>query len=39
MKTGHDALHTPENESGCAKHENGTRRPQYREKRVTARKT
>jgi hypothetical protein len=30
MKTGPDALDTAKNESGRAKHENGTRRPQYR---------
>jgi hypothetical protein len=32
MKTGADALGIVENESGSAKHENGTRRPQYRPK-------
>jgi hypothetical protein len=30
MQTGHDVLGTIENESGSAKHENGTRRPRYR---------
>jgi hypothetical protein len=39
MKTGPDALKTAENESGSEKHENGTRRPQYRRKRVRERKT
>jgi hypothetical protein len=39
MKTGLDALGTFENESGSAKHENGTRRLQYRRKRVRERKT
>jgi hypothetical protein len=39
MKTGHNALGTPENKSGNAKRENGTRRPRYRRKRVSARKT
>jgi hypothetical protein len=34
MKTGRDALVTDENESERAKHENGTRRPRYRRKRV-----
>jgi hypothetical protein len=34
MKIVHDALGTAENESGSAKHENGTRRPWYRRKRV-----
>jgi hypothetical protein len=34
MKMGLDALRTAENESGIAKHENGTRHPQYRRKRV-----
>jgi hypothetical protein len=38
IKTGPDALATAENESGRAKHENGTRRPPYRRKRVRARK-
>jgi hypothetical protein len=36
MKIGHDALDTAENESGRAKHENGTRRPRYRRKRIRA---
>jgi hypothetical protein len=39
MKTGLDALGTAENESGRAKHENETRRPWYRRKRVRERKT
>jgi hypothetical protein len=39
MKTGPDALRTAENLSGSAKLENGTRRRQYRRKRVVARKT
>jgi hypothetical protein len=39
MKTGPDALGTIENDSGSAKHENGTRRPRYRRKRFLARKT
>jgi hypothetical protein len=39
MKTGPDALGTAENGSGRAIHENGTRRPRYRQKRVRARKT
>jgi hypothetical protein len=30
MKTGPDALGTAENESGSAKHDNGTRRHRYR---------
>jgi hypothetical protein len=38
-KTGPDALGTAENESGSAKHEKGTRRPQNRRKRVWVRKT
>jgi hypothetical protein len=38
MKTGHDAVGTAENESGHAKHENGTWRPPYRRKRVRERK-
>jgi hypothetical protein len=38
IKTGHVAPGTVENESGIAKHENGTRRPRYRRKRVRARK-
>jgi hypothetical protein len=32
MKTGWDTLGTAENESGGAKHENGTRRPLYHRK-------
>jgi hypothetical protein len=32
MKTGLDALGTAENESGYAKHEKGTRRPQNHQK-------
>jgi hypothetical protein len=39
MKTAPDALETAENESGSAKHENGTRRPLYRRKQVRQRKT
>jgi hypothetical protein len=39
MKTGPVALGTVENESGRAKHENGTQRPRYNRKRVWARKT
>jgi hypothetical protein len=39
MKTGPDALGTAENESGIAKHENGTRRPRNPRKRVQERKT
>jgi hypothetical protein len=39
MKTGRDALVTAENDSRRAKHENGTRRPRYRRKRVRVRKT
>jgi hypothetical protein len=39
MKTGPGALGTAKNEFGRAKHENGTRRPWYRLKRVRARKT
>jgi hypothetical protein len=39
MKTGPDALGTAENESGSAKHENGTRLPRHRRKRVRANKT
>jgi hypothetical protein len=38
MKTEVDALGIAENESGRSKHENGTRRPRYRRKRVRARK-
>jgi hypothetical protein len=29
MKTGPDTLGSYENETWCAKHENGTRRPRY----------
>jgi hypothetical protein len=39
MKTGPDALHTAENESGSAKYENGTRRTRHRRKRVREHKT
>jgi hypothetical protein len=39
MKTRPNALRTTENESGCAKHENGTRRPRYHRKRVREHKT
>jgi hypothetical protein len=39
MKTGPDALRNAENESGSAKHENGTRPPPYRRKLVRERKT
>jgi hypothetical protein len=39
MKTEPDALGTAENDHGCAKHENGTRRPRYHLKRVWERKT
>jgi hypothetical protein len=39
MKMGHDALDNVENNSGSAKHENGTRHPQFRRKRVWERKT
>jgi hypothetical protein len=38
MKTGPDALGNVENESGRAKHKNGTQRPRYHRKRVRARK-
>jgi hypothetical protein len=34
MKTGPDTLGIAENESGRAKHENGTRRTRHRRKRV-----
>jgi hypothetical protein len=34
MKMGLDALGTTENESGSATHENGSRHPRYRRKRV-----
>jgi hypothetical protein len=39
MKMGPEAFVTAENESGHAKHENATRRPRYRRKRVRAHKT
>jgi hypothetical protein len=39
MKTGPDALGTAENVSGRTKREYGTRSPQYRRKRLRARKT
>jgi hypothetical protein len=39
MKTGPGALSTARNESGSAKHENGTRRRRYRPKRVQVGKT
>jgi hypothetical protein len=39
MKTGRVALGTAENVSGRLKHENGTRRPRYRRKRVRALKS
>jgi hypothetical protein len=39
MKTGLDARGTAEDESGRAKHENGTRHPRYARKRVWERKT
>jgi hypothetical protein len=39
IKIGPDALNTAENESGSAKHENGTRRPRFRRKCVRERKT
>jgi hypothetical protein len=39
MKTGPEALGTAENESGSTKHENGTRRSSYRQKRVRECKT
>jgi hypothetical protein len=39
MKMGPDAIGALENESGRAKHENGTRRLQYRRKRFRERKT
>jgi hypothetical protein len=39
MKMRPDALDTSENESGSAKHENGTRRTRYRQKQVRDRKT
>jgi hypothetical protein len=39
LKTGNDTLGTTENKYERAKHQNGTRRPPYRRKRVRARKT
>jgi hypothetical protein len=39
MKTEHDAHCTAQNEFGSAKHENGSRRPRYRRKRVRECKT
>jgi hypothetical protein len=39
MKTGDDTLGSIENESWRAKHENRTRRPRYRQKRVRESKT
>jgi hypothetical protein len=39
MKSGADTLVTVKNEYGSAKHENGTRRPRYRRKRVREHKT
>jgi hypothetical protein len=39
MQTGPDVLDTVENESGSAKHENGTQPPRYRRKWVWVRKT
>jgi hypothetical protein len=39
MKTGPDARGIVENESGSAKHENGTRRPRKRRKQVREHKT
>jgi hypothetical protein len=39
IKTGPDALCTAENMAGSAKHENGTRRPRYRQKLVPSCKT
>jgi hypothetical protein len=39
MKTGPDAHGTAKNDSRNAKHENGTRRPGNRQKRVRQRKT
>jgi hypothetical protein len=38
IKIGPDALGNAENEYGSAKHENWTRHPRYRRKRVRARK-
>jgi hypothetical protein len=39
MATGLNAPSTTQNESGIAKHENWTRRPRYRQKRVREHKT
>jgi hypothetical protein len=39
MKTGPEALDNAKNESGSAKHENGTRRPRYGRKLIQAHKT
>jgi hypothetical protein len=39
IKTGPDAHGTAQNEFGRAKHDNGTRRPRYRRKRIRERKT
>jgi hypothetical protein len=39
MKTGHDVLGNFENDSGSAKHENGTRHPRFHQTRVRERKT
>jgi hypothetical protein len=39
MNTEPDAVNTAENEFMRTKHENGTRRPQYRRNRVRERKT
>jgi hypothetical protein len=39
MNTGLEDLGTDENESGSAKHENGTQRPRYRRKCARERKT
>jgi hypothetical protein len=39
MTMGPDAFGTAENESGSTKHENGTRRPWYRQKQDRERKT
>jgi hypothetical protein len=39
MKTRPDAIGTAEKDFGSAKHENGTRRPRYRQKHVREQKT
>jgi hypothetical protein len=39
MQMGNDVLGTAPNESGNAKHENGSRRPRYRPKRARELKT